>query len=1048
MTLADLSIKRPVFAWMVMVGLMFFGIFAYRQMGVSQLPNVDFPTISISLTWEGAAPEVMETDVVDQVEQAVMGIQGIKDISSTSRVGSASITLEFELDRDIDSAVQDVQNKISQAQRHLPKDMDPPTVSKVNPAEQPIMWIAVTGDRPRRELMEYVQNQLQDRFTTITGVGEVTLGGFVDPNLRVWVDTKKLNDYELTVGDVIAAINSEHAELPAGRIETAATEQDVRVMGEARSPEEFGNIQIAKRAGQPVYKTIYMKDVARIEDGLADIRRISRFNGRQAVGLGIKKQSGTNEVEIAHKVKQRIEEVRKNLPAGLEMNIVFDRTKFIEDSIHELTFTLILSAVVTSLICWLFLGAWSATLNILLAIPTSILGTFLVIYFLHFTLNTFTVLGLSLAVGIVVDDSIMVLENIVRFRENGRKRLEGAQEGARQITGAAVATTMAMVAIFIPVIFMSGIMGKFFFEFGVTISVAVGLSLLEALMLTPMRCSQFLDIRERTTFLGRGVDRSFRALARAYHNALPWTLRHRTAVIVVSLALFTGSLFLTGLLRKEFVPSQDQSMLMCSIQTPPGAAITYTDERFREIEKYVSSRPEVLRYFEAIGGFGGGEVNRGMMFITFKERKDRPVVAPATKPLSQADLMKVLRTELNKIKGVKAFIQDPSLGGFSAKRGFPVELSVRGPEWDKLIEYSTQLKERLAKSGLMVDVDTDYQVGASEIQVYPDRQKANDHGVSVAAIGEAINALIGGDVVGKYTSGGRRYDVRVRLVADQRLKKEDIDELWVWNNRGERVRLKEVVIVTEKPSALTITRQGRERAISLFANVAPGKSQTDAIATAERLAKEILPDAYHVTLSGSAQTFKESSGGMAFVFWMGIIVAYMVLASQFNSYFHPLIVLIALPFSISGAIVALLIGGQSMNMYSIIGVILLMGIVKKNSIMLVAFTNQLREEGKDIDEALVTACPIRLRPILMTSIATIVAAIPPAMALGPGAEIRIPMAIAVIGGVIVSTFFTLFVVPSAYRMNWRDWLKLLAGLVVVGGLVLVGLRFLPHLKLS
>ena len=461
-------------------------------------------------------------------------------------------------------------------------------------------------------------------------------------------------------------------------------------------------------------------------------------------------------------------------------------------------------------------------------------------------------------------------------------------------------------------------------------------------------------------------------------------------------------------------------MFMVSLQTPPGSSIDFTDARFREAEKVVSSHPEVIRYFEAIGGFGGGEVNRGIFFVTFKDKKDRPIDPKKGRRLSQADLMNIFRTELNQIKDVKAFVQDLSLGGFSAQRGLPIELSVRGPEWEKLAGYSMEIKDRMAKSGLMVDVDTDYLVGASEIEVIPDRKKANDHGVSIQSIGVTVNALIGGDRVGKYTSGGRRYDVRVRLLADQRIKKENIESLWVWNNRGERVQLKDVVTIIEKPTALTITRRGRERAISLFANVAPGKSQADAIAMAEKIAKEVLPEAYRVTLSGSAQTFKESSSGMALVFWMGILVAYMVLGSQFNSFLHPLIVLVALPFSISGAVVALLVGQQSMNMYSIIGVILLMGIVKKNSILLVDFTNQVRADGKSVEESLLTACPIRLRPILMTSIATIVAAIPPAMAVGPGAEIRIPMAIAVIGGVIVSTFFTLFVVPCVYRVTARE----------------------------
>jgi HAE1 family hydrophobic/amphiphilic exporter-1 len=1019
MSLSDTSIKHPVFAWMVMLALMIFGFVSYTRMGVSQLPNIDFPVVSVSLTWEGAAPEVMEKDVVDDVEQALMTVQGVKEVSSTSRQGQAVVTIELELGRDVDVAVQEIQTKINQVQRKLPKDIDPPIIQKQNPAEQPIMWITVNSDRPKPELMKYVEKHVRDRFTTISGVGEVNLGGFVDPNLRVWVDINKLNAYELTIQDVINAIGQEHAEVPAGRIETAVAEQSVRVMGEAKTPEEFGNILITSRGGKPIYKPIYIKDVATIEDGLDDIRRITRFSGRTAVGLGIKKQSGSNEVAVAHEVKKRIAEVQKELPPDVFMNIAFDRTQFVEESIKELTFTLMLSAILTSLVCWFFLGAWSATLNILLAIPTSILGCFIVINFLHFTLNTFTVLGLSLAVGIVVDDSIMVLENIVRFREGGASRIDGARQGANQITGAASATTMALIAIFIPIVFISGIMGKLFFEFGVTIAIAVALSLLEALMLTPMRCSQFLQVGH-TTGLGRSVDVGFKAVARAYGHALGFALRFRWLVVIASFLIFAASLFLAGLLKKEFVPAQDQSMFMCSLQTAPGSSITFMDDRVKEAEKYVQTRPELKHYFASIGGFGGGEVNRAILFVVFKDPKDRPVDVQAKHRLSQGELMNIFRKDLNKIPGLKAKIQDLSLSGFSAQRGYPIEFSVRGPDWDKLVGYTNEMQDKMEKSGFMVDVDSDYQEGALEIRVVPDRIKADAHAVSMDAIGQAVNALVGGTRVGKFSSADRRYDIRVRLVADQRLKPEDIENIWVMNNRGERVSLREVVSIEERPTALTVTRRARERSISVFANVAPGKSQADAIAAAEKVSKETLPEGYRAVLGGSAQTFKESSGSVGTVFWLGILVAYMVIGSQYNSFLQPLIVLIALPFSISGAFVALLAGGQSLNMYSMIGIILLMGIVKKNSILLVDFTNQVRAEGKNIQEALLIACPIRLRPILMTSIATISAAIPPAMAIGPGAEIRIPMAITVIGGVILSTFFTLFVVPCVYRLAVRE----------------------------
>ena len=1007
MTLSDLSIKNPVFAWMLMVGLILFGLISFNQMGVSQMPDVEFPVVNVELSWEGAAPEVMETDVVDIVEDAVMTVQGIRDVSSSARQGSASVTIEFELGRDIDVAVQEVQTKIAQAQRRLPEEIDPPIVSKVNPQDNPIMWLGVSGDLPRRELMDYVQNHLRDKFQTISGVGEVMLGGFIERNLRVWLDAGKLEALQLTVDDVVQAIQREHAELPAGRIETGQQEFNVRAMGEAVSTEQFGDLVISRRGGQPVYKPITLKDVAVVEDGLADTRRLARIMGKPAAGLGIKKQRGANEVAVGRRVLEKLEEVKKQLPKGIEMGVNFNRTRFVEESIRELTFTLILSAVLTSLVCWLFLGSWSATFNILMAIPTSIIGTFICMVFFGFTLNTFTLLGLTLAIGIVVDDAIMVMENIVRYQEQGLGPVEAARAGARQITFAALAATLAIVAIFLPVAFMKGIIGKFFFEFGVTISVAVALSLLEALTLAPMRCAAFLRVGEHHNLISRMADGSFRRLARAYRALLPWCLRHRWLVILASLALFLASVVtISPNLRKEFVPPQDQGMFLCRLQTPIGSSIEFTDERFKHAEAFAMSRPEVKRYFGAIGGFGGGEVNTGILFITLTPRSERKT--------SQQTLMNLFRQELNKIPDTRAVIQDLSLSGLSAQRGFPVELTVRGPEWEKLAGYAKEIEERMRKSPLLVDVDTDYLEGVPEVRVHPDREKASERGVSMEAIGRTINATIGGERVGKYTRGGRRYDVRVRLIPSQRTRSQDIEKLWVWNNRGELVQLKEVVAITEKPSYLTITRKGRERAISLSANIAPGKSQQEALEEAEGIAREALPEGYHAVFGGATQTFRESFQSLVFALWLGVVVAYMILGSQYNSYLHPLTVLLALPFSVSGAFIALWLGNQSLNIYSYIGLILLMGIVKKNSILLVDFTNHLREQGKGVQEALLEACPIRLRPILMTSISTIAAAIPPAMALGPGAETRIPMAITVIGGILLSTLLTLFVVPCAY----------------------------------
>jgi HAE1 family hydrophobic/amphiphilic exporter-1 len=883
------------------------------------------------------------------------------------------------------------------------------------------MWLTLESDKyPLKDLMVYVRDHLQNQFATTPDVGDINLGGYLDPNLRVWVSGEALSKYQLTVSDVIATIQNEHSEPPAGWIDDQNKEYNVRTMGEERTPEEFGKIAINIRGGAPNFTPIPLNRVAKIEEGLADLRRLSRANGKQAVGLGIRKQRGSNAVAVARGVRKKIKELSKTLPPGMELGINFDSTGFIEDSVGELNFTLLMSALLTALVCWLFLGSWSSTFNVLLSIPTSIVGTFIILSFAGFTLNTFTLLGLSLAIGIVVDDAIMVLENIIRHREMGKSRFDAALVGSKEITFAALAATIAIVAIFLPVAFMKGIVGKFFFQFGVTMTSAVLLSLLEALTLTPMRCSQFVDVGERTTRIGRFIEHTISLLSQGYRKSLEISLNHKWKVIFGSLVFFLFSMLIVSKLNKEFIPAEDQSRFLVRVQTPIGSNIAFTDSKFKEIEKFLATRTDVERYYVAVGGFGGGEVNTGIAFITMKPKGKRGVDSALGHEASQQDLMNICRTAFNKIPDVKATIMDLSMRGFTASRGYPLEFTIRGPDWDKLGEYAQQIETELEKTGLVTDVDTDYQVGMPEIQLVPDRVRAAARGVSIQTIGATVNALIGGQIAGQYPKDGHRYDIRVKLTENNLSRMDKLKTLNVRNNRGEIIPLLDVVRVEEKPSLLTVSREDRERAISIFGNIAKGKSQQQALEEATRISKQILPIGYRMALSGSSESFKETFRSLIFALVLGLVVAYMVLASQFNSFIDPFTVLLALPFSVSGAFIGLYSANQSLNMYSMIGLILLMGIVKKNSILLVDFTNHTREqENKTVLESLLKACPIRLRPIMMTSIATIVGALPPALAIGPGAESRIPMAIAVIGGVIVSTVLTLYVVPCAYLIFSR-----------------------------
>lgn len=1024
MSISELSIRRPVFAWMLMASLIIFGALSFTRMGISQLPDVDFPVVSINIRLEGAAPEVIETEIVDYVEDAVMGIEGVKNVTSRSENSEGTIVVEFDLNRPIDNAVSDVQAKLSQIQSKLPREVTAITVSKTNPDDQPIMLMTLESDRyPLRDLMYYVSDRLKGQFSMVSGVGDISLGGYVDPNLRVWLSPRALHDHQMTVIDVVNAVKNEHSEQPAGQVNDPSGQNMfyVRTLGEALTPEEFGNISVNSRGGSMNWMPLKLRSVGRVEDGMADVLRYNRARGVPGVGLGIMKQRGANAVEVSHGVRARLEEVRKALPEGMQLKVNFDSTKYIEDAVSELNFTLVLSALLTALVCWIFLGSWASTFNVLMSIPTSIVGTFIFLYFAGFTLNSFTLMGLSLSIGIVVDDAIMVLENIIRHQEHGEDKVQAAIMGAKEITFSALAATLSIIAIFLPVIFMKGVIGKFFFQFGITMTVAVLLSLIEALTLTPMRCSKFVGAHKRTTRIGIAFEKMIDFVTRNYETTLASALRHPYKILSLCITLCALSLTSIHFINKEFLPAEDQSRFSIRLKTPIGSSLDHSSESFKAVEAYLDTRKDIDRFVTQIGGGSPGDANKGNIFVTMKDKGSRGIDPTLGHEPSQKELMDIIRAKFKGSKDPKVVVQDLSTKAFTASRGFPVEFTVEGPDWGPLAKYSQALQAELAKTGLVTDLDSDYDSAMPELVVIPDRQAAMDRGVDVTTISTTVNAMMGGALVGRFQKGGHRYDIRVKIDNPGGGDPEKmIKGLNVRNNLGELVSLGDLVRVEKSNSMVEINRLNRERAITVYANVKTGASQQDALKAVEDVAKKILPPDYHILFSGSSQTFNESFNSLIVALILGIIVAYMILGSQFNSFKDPFIVLTALPFSVSGAFVALLIAGQTINVYSMIGLILLMGIVKKNSILLVDFSNQVSLEQKlEPLESLLHACPIRLRPILMTSIATIAGAIPAAIAFGPGSESRAPMSVAVIGGVIVSTVLTLYVVPCIYLLMKR-----------------------------
>ncbi|HSI85038.1 MAG: efflux RND transporter permease subunit [Candidatus Methylacidiphilales bacterium] len=1009
MTLSDLSIRKPVFAWMLMIGLMVFGGICLPRLGVSTLPDVTQPVLSVNVVWPGAAPELMESEIADKLEDACISVQGIVNITTTLRQSMCSLKLEFAVDRNIDAALQETNSRIRAVD--LPEGADPPTIMKFNEEDSPFMWLAVTSDLPFAQLVTFVDQRIRDRFLIVPGVGNVVMGGWADRTMKVRVDADKLTKYELTILDIRATLQKENSESAAGYLEGRDHELNVRVMGEAMTPDQMRNILITTRGGAVIHNSrIRLGDVATIEDGVADVRAINRTNGVRGIGLGVQKQRGYNEVQVARDVIATMHQLNKEIPKDIRISINFDRSQFTEESIRETWFTLIMSAVVTGVVCWAFLGSWRSTFNVLISIPTSVLGSFIVLYMMNFTLNFFTLLALSLAIGIVVDDAIMVLENIVRHFHMGKTARQAALDGTREITFAATAATIAIVAIFLPVAFAPGLIGKFLFQFGVTISTAVLLSLLESITLTPMRCSQIMTAKDDESRFAKFVNRIFDFFSGLYGRSLAVALNNRLITIGLSFVAVAAMLSLLPKMRAEISPGQDAGVLIVQFETPVGSSLEFTGERISHAEAFLKKQPYVRQFMANVGGLEGGQSNSGMCFISLIPKHDRPQ--------THMQIMELLRDEFAKIKDLKSSVFDPTQKAFSNKRGSKIELALQGRDYTKLSEYSKEILKRLKALGIVSDLDSDYKEGAAELHVVPDREKAARSNVPIASIAETINTAIGGIRVGKFTKDDRRYDINLRLQADQWRNPQDLARLMVRTRYGELIPLTSVAKMELKPKMTSIHRENRTRSITLYMDVKPGVSQVTATEKAREIAKQVMQEeGYGIVDTGAASAMKEAGQGFLIIMGMGFLISYIVLAVQFNSFIHPFTVLVAVLYTIPGAILSLVITNNSFNLYSGIGFILLMGIVKKNAILLVEFFNRKRfEEKRSLKDAILEGGPIRLRPIVMTTAAATAAAVPAAFGFGPGAEVRVPLAIVVIGGTLVASVFTLYIIPCVYSL--------------------------------
>lgn len=1104
MNLSDLSIRNPVFAVMLSAALVVFGWLGYQGLGISQFPEIDFPVVNVTTYWEAASPESMDLDVTELIEDAVFGVEAVDYVQSASSEGVSMVTVNFRLGRDVDVALKDVQNAVQSAMNRLPSDIDPPVISKVNFNRFPVIWLTVHGPRSSAEINRLVQDDLKQHIESIKGCGGVFFGGMRRRSMRVWLDAPKLHSYNLDAVDVVQAMRREHVEKPAGAVESTQREMQVRVLGEARQPKDFASLPIAST---PDGQVISLGSVAILEDGLEDRRSLARFNRESCVGIGVLRATGANVVEVCDEVKRKIPELKRKLPDDLSLSISTDFSLFIKDDIAEVKETLLIGVVLTAVVTYCFLGSFGSTLNVCLSIPISLIGTFMIIRYLGFTVNFMTLLGLSLSVGVVVDDAILVLENIYRLREQQKRaadrrgeqahRMSAAWLGAREISFAATAATFSIAAIFIPVAFLEGAIGAFFYQFAITVTVAVMLSLLTSLTLTPMLCSRFLDVRHSgrpRPAVGSGADRRVLSmvvypfklvfwfldrwimepliigpidfvmhwLTRIYAWLIHWSLRFKWIVTLVSL-MIAGSavLFIMGVevplpaplsswlgmdqlkmkpIGMELVPSEDQSRFVCTIICPVGSSIDYVDEMLQKAESILidirdpEGREVLATVFAAISIRPGQLISEGTIFCRLNHKSLRGY--------TQTQVINEARKKLSGIPGMKVIVLDLSTQGFAATRGYPVNFAVQGPDWEKVIRYAERLRERMLDTALINDVNSDYRPGMPELHILPDREKAEQLGIPMQRLGFTINTAIGGLRVGRFTDAEHRYDVRLRFLETQRASPDQLSLVHVKTQDGQLIPLNDIVTTKTVSTLPIINRYNRRRKIELSANMSPGVSQGEALNRCKELAEEVrqelnLPASYFILPLGNAQVMQATMRSLTWALILGFIVAYMILGVQFNSFVHPFTVLMAVPFGVTGAVATLWYCGDTLNLMSMIGLVLLAGLVKKNSIVLVDFANQVRTGGvcghemeasqKERSEinlgrkytmsaaaAMEQASPMRLRPILMTSLATIAGAVPMAYGWGAGIETRAPLARAIIGGIILSTAVTLFYVPVLY----------------------------------